>query len=104
MTPRDVAASTVAVEIGSEPALAFIKRARLPVARRAARFATPRRTVTEADIVAFAGLTADFNPLHVDEEFSKKSIFGGRILHGPFTSAGSRDHFICTQDFSFSRQ
>ncbi len=29
----------------------------------------------------------DFNPLHVDEEFSKKSMFGSRILHGPFTSA-----------------
>lgn len=29
----------------------------------------------------------DFNPLHVDEEFSKKSLFAGRILHEPFTSA-----------------
>ena len=41
-----------------------------------------RRTVTEADIVAFAGLSGDFNPLHVDEEFAKKTIFGRRIAHG----------------------
>ena len=44
-------------------------------------------TVTEAHIVQAAGMFGDFNPLHVDEEFSKRSLFGGRVLHGPFTSA-----------------
>ena len=44
-------------------------------------------TVTETHIVLGSGMFGDFNPLHVDEEFSKKSLFGGRILHGPFTSA-----------------
>ena len=44
-------------------------------------------TVTEAHLVLASGLFGDFNPLHVDEEFSKKSMFGTRILHGPFTSA-----------------
>ena len=44
-------------------------------------------TVTEAHLTAAAGMFGDFNPLHVDEEFSRKSIFGTRILHGPFTAA-----------------
>ncbi|HEV2008258.1 MAG TPA: MaoC/PaaZ C-terminal domain-containing protein [Burkholderiales bacterium] len=44
-------------------------------------------TVTETHIVLGSGMFGDFNPLHVDEEFSKKSLFGGRVLHGPFTSA-----------------
>ena len=44
-------------------------------------------TVTETHLVLGSGMFGDFNPLHVDEEFSKKSIFGTRILHGPFTSA-----------------
>jgi len=39
-------------------------------------------TVTEAHIALFAGLSGDFNPLHVDEEFARKTIFGGRIAHG----------------------
>ncbi|MEU6230911.1 MaoC/PaaZ C-terminal domain-containing protein [Streptomyces sp. NPDC047042] len=44
---------------------------------------TPARTITEADLVAFSGISGDFNPLHTDEEFSKKTQFGGRIFQGP---------------------
>jgi acyl dehydratase len=46
-------------------------------------YETPSRTLTEADIVSFAGLTGDYNPLHTDEVFATKSMFGGRIAHGP---------------------
>lgn len=45
-------------------------------------FFTQSRTITEADVVNFAGLTGDFNPLHTDEEFMKKSPFKTRIAHG----------------------
>jgi 3-hydroxybutyryl-CoA dehydratase len=40
------------------------------------------RTITEAHIVAFAGLTGDMNPVHVDAEYAAKSMFGERIAHG----------------------
>jgi len=40
------------------------------------------RTVTEADIVAFAALAGDYNPLHCDAEYAKGTIFGERIAHG----------------------
>lgn len=43
---------------------------------------TPGRTVTEADVVAYAGLSGDFNPMHTDESFAEKSIYGTRIAHG----------------------
>lgn len=45
-------------------------------------FETMSRTITEADVVQFAGISGDFNPLHTDEEFMKSSPFGGRIAHG----------------------
>ncbi|MGE5257114.1 MAG: MaoC family dehydratase [Hyphomicrobiales bacterium] len=45
------------------------------------------KTVTEADIYLFAGITGDFNPAHVDEEYSRKTYFGTRIAHG-LLSAG----------------
>jgi acyl dehydratase len=40
------------------------------------------RTVTEADIVTFAGLSGDFHSLHIDEVFARQGPFGGRIAHG----------------------
>ncbi len=40
------------------------------------------RTVTEADVVNFAGLSADFNNMHIDEEFAKKTVFKTRVAHG----------------------
>jgi acyl dehydratase len=43
---------------------------------------SPGRTVTEADIVLFAGLSGDYNVLHTDAEFMKASSFGERIAHG----------------------
>jgi acyl dehydratase len=45
-------------------------------------YISPGRTVTEADIVIFAGLSGDYNVLHTDAEFMKSSIFGERIAHG----------------------
>jgi acyl dehydratase len=46
------------------------------------RFETPSRTVTEADLVAFAGVSGDFNPLHTDRFLAAESIYGERIAHG----------------------
>jgi acyl dehydratase len=45
-------------------------------------FTTSGRTVTEADVVAFAGLSGDYNALHVDAEFAATTPFGARIAHG----------------------
>jgi acyl dehydratase len=50
-------------------------------------FSSPARTVTEADVVNFAGLSGDFNPLHIDEEFGKTTPFGTRIAHGMLSAA-----------------
>ncbi|MCP4424502.1 MAG: dehydratase [Chloroflexi bacterium] len=45
------------------------------------------RTVTEADVVAFAGLSGDFNPLHTNAQFAQSTPFGERIAHGMLVMA-----------------
>ena len=40
------------------------------------------KTITEADVFAFCGITGDFNPIHVDEAFAKQTRWQGRIAHG----------------------
>ena len=44
-------------------------------------------TVTESDIEAFAAVSGDHNPLHLDEEFAKTTLFGQRIAHGALTAS-----------------
>src|SRR5579864_145741 len=43
---------------------------------------SPRRTITEADVVGFCGLSGDFNPLHVDYEAARQGPFGRPVAHG----------------------
>ncbi|MGP6157735.1 MAG: MaoC family dehydratase [Vulcanimicrobiaceae bacterium] len=45
------------------------------------------KTITEADIALFAGVSGDHHPVHVDEEYAKKSRFGGRIAQGMLTAS-----------------
>jgi 3-hydroxybutyryl-CoA dehydratase len=40
------------------------------------------KTITETDVYLFAGISGDFNPLHVDEEYARTTEFGKRIAHG----------------------
>ncbi len=40
------------------------------------------KTVTERDVMLFAEASSDFNPLHVDEDYARKTMFRGRIAHG----------------------
>jgi acyl dehydratase len=43
---------------------------------------TAARTITESDIVNFAGMTGDYNQIHTDAEFAAKDTFGQRVAHG----------------------
>ena len=49
--------------------------------------ASVSRTVSEVDILMFAGVSGDTNPVHLDQEFAASTMFGGRIAHG-MLSAG----------------
>jgi 3-hydroxybutyryl-CoA dehydratase len=49
--------------------------------------ATYVKTVTEFDVIAFAGLSGDKNPIHLDEAYARKTRFGGRIAHGMLSAA-----------------
>lgn len=49
--------------------------------------ATCSKTFTETDLVMFAGLSGDFNPIHVDKEYAKQTRFKQRIAHGLLTSS-----------------
>lgn len=44
-----------------------------------------RKTISETDVYLFAGISGDFNPLHVDAEYAKGTPFGARVAHGPLT-------------------
>jgi 3-hydroxybutyryl-CoA dehydratase len=45
------------------------------------------RTVTEADVALFAGISGDTNPVHLNEEFAKETLFQGRIAHGMLSAS-----------------
>ena len=45
------------------------------------------KTITEADVVLYAGLSGDFNPIHIDKEYAKNTRFKERIAHGLLTSS-----------------
>lgn len=59
----------------------------MPEPLQVGQYAEFSKTVTESDVVLFAGITGDFNPAHVNEVEAAKSRFGGRIAHG-MLSAG----------------
>ena len=45
------------------------------------------KTIEQSDVDAFASVTGDYNPVHVDEEFAKTTRFGKRIAHGMLTAS-----------------
>lgn len=49
--------------------------------------ASTAKTVTETDIILFAGVSTDINPAHLDEEYCKGTLFGTRIAHGMLSAS-----------------
>jgi acyl dehydratase len=65
---------------------------------------SPARTITESDVVLFAGLTGDYDPLHVDHEFARRSPYGKVIAHGLLglswvAGLASQSPRVCTTAF-----
>jgi len=54
------------------------------------------KSITEADLIMFAGITGDMNPVHINQEFAKTTIFGKRIVHG-ILSIGFISNVLGTQ-------
>lgn len=54
---------------------------------RVGQTAVVARTLTEADIVLFAGISGDTNPVHINQEFAAGTMFSGRIAHGMLTAS-----------------
>ena len=70
---------------------------------------SPARTITETDIVHFAGSTGDLDPLHVDHEFAGASMYGKPIAHGLLglsflAGLSSRSPWMCNIAFTEIRQ
>jgi acyl dehydratase len=59
-------------------------------------YTTTARTITEADIVQFAGLSGDFNQIHTDAAYAAASFFGQRIAHGLLALAIASGLFVQT--------
>lgn len=70
---------------------------------------SPGRTITEADIVQFAGLTGDYDPLHVDHEYARSTMYRRPIAHGLLglsflTGLSSRSPWVKTVAFTEIRE
>lgn len=64
------------------------------------------RTITETDVVNFAGISGDFDPLHMDHEFARQTPFGKPIAHGLLglsLVAGLSSHFPCVKTIAFMK-
>lgn len=66
---------------------AIVRKGRLFEDLEVGMEATYSRIVTEADIVAFAEVSGDHNPVHLDEEYAAGTMFKGRIAHGMLTAS-----------------
>lgn len=62
------------------------------------RFTAPwGRTITDAHVLAFSGVSGDFQHLHVDDTYARRSQFGRRIAHGALTGVTGFGLQVCTQ-------